>query len=342
MPMGNPLSPTIADLVLDYLLDECFEKMIEKPRFVAKYVDDIFAVINKDKIEEVLRSLNGFHPKIQFTIEMEKNFEIAFLDVKIRRQNDSLMFNWHQKDTASGRLINFRSNHPKHIILNTASNLISKIFTISDTCFHRTNEEKIIKMLRDNGFPSTLIRSLLFKHKNKIPQTKKDDRPTGYYNSVIFVPGLTENFKKSIVNKTKNILMAYKPNMTLSHLFTKLKNKPEKDKATDVIYKINCKGKPNEPCNLCYIGTTKQFLRQRMSNHKSDIKSNNPGKTALASHAIEYGHTPDFEDVKVLQTERHTSKRYTLETLHIINNKNNMNRKLDTQNISSVYCSLVS
>lgn len=158
----------------------------------------------------------------------------------------------------------------------------------------------------------------------------------------MYVPGLTENFKKVVVNKSKDVLLAYKSNITLSHLYTKLKTKPDKDKATDVIYKINCKGKPDDPCNQCYIGTTKQFLRQRMANHKSDIKSNNPGKTALASHMIESGHSPDFEEVQVLQTERHASKRYTLETLHIINNRNNMNRKLDTQNISAVYCSLVS
>ena len=99
--------------------------------------------------------------------------------------------------------------------------------------------------------------------------------------------------------------------------------------------------KAEENCNQCYVGTTKQLLRQRISNHKSDINQKSTGKTALACHSVECGHKPDFDGVEILETERYTSKRYTLETLHIINNKNNMNRKQDTQNISSVYCSLV-
>ncbi|XP_055918356.1 uncharacterized protein LOC129950440 [Eupeodes corollae] len=336
MPMGNPLSPTIADLVMDHLLDECLTGCNAKPNFIVKYVDDIFAVMDKYKVADLLLILNGFHSKLQFTVENENNSSISFLDVKIHRMDTQLSFDWFQKPTASGRLINFRSNQAKHIIFNTASNLINKVFTLSDERFHHSNIIKVTKILSDNGFPPAIIRGLILQQQCRRAKQQSEDNNKGYFKSIVYVPKLAESFKQVVTKNIQDVRLAFKSNQTIRHLFTKLKTKIDRDKRTDVIYKINCKGKPDETCNLCYIGTTKQFLRQRLSNHKSDIKNNNLAKTALAAHSIDKGHFPDFDGVKVLQTEKHTSKRYTLETLHILNNKNNMNRKQDTQCISSI------
>ncbi|XP_055910736.1 uncharacterized protein LOC129945103 [Eupeodes corollae] len=319
MPMGNPLSPTIADLVMDHLLDECLTECNAKPNFIVKYVDDIFAVMDKYKVADLLLILNGFHSKLQFTVENENNSSISFLDVKIHRMDTQLSFDWFQKPTASGRLINFR-----------------------DKRFYHSNTIKVTKILSDKGFPPAIIRGLILQQQCRRAKQQSEVNNKGYFKSIVYVPKLAESFKQVVAKNIQDVRLAFKSNQTIRHLFTKLKTKIDRDKRTDVIYKINCKGKPDETCNLCYIGTTKQFLRQRLSNHKSDIKNYNLAKTALAAHSIDKGHSPDFDGVKVLQTEKHTSKRYTLETLHILNNKNNMNRKQDTQSISSVYYSLVS
>lgn len=61
--MGNPLSPTIADLVIYSLLEEFFE-FNYKTKFIAKCVDDIFAIVNREKIDHVLQLLNKFDEKI--------------------------------------------------------------------------------------------------------------------------------------------------------------------------------------------------------------------------------------------------------------------------------------
>lgn len=51
MPMGNPLSPTIADVVMDDLLDNTILDLKKNfnidIKFIVKYVDDIFAIIRK-------------------------------------------------------------------------------------------------------------------------------------------------------------------------------------------------------------------------------------------------------------------------------------------------------
>ena len=106
---------------------------------------------------------------------------------------------------------------------------------------------------------------------------------------------------------------------------------------SDLIYKINCNGNADEECNQIYIGTTKQKLKNRLAGHKSDIKSNAPQKTALASHCTQHNHSPNFESVQVLQREEHQNKRMIIETLHIINADNTMNRRTDMEDVSPQY-----
>ena len=75
MPMGNPLSPTIADIILDKLLDYTIDILRSKNvdiKFIVKYVDDIFAVINQKNAAIILPTHINYHNKLQFTIKPEQ------------------------------------------------------------------------------------------------------------------------------------------------------------------------------------------------------------------------------------------------------------------------------
>ena len=50
----------------------------------------------------VLTVLNNFHENIEFTYEMEKNGKIAFLDVLIIRNNNTLKTTVYKKKTHNG------------------------------------------------------------------------------------------------------------------------------------------------------------------------------------------------------------------------------------------------
>ena len=50
----------------------------------------------------VLTVLNNFHKNIEFTYEMEKNGKIAFLDVLIIRNNNTLKTTVYKKKTHNG------------------------------------------------------------------------------------------------------------------------------------------------------------------------------------------------------------------------------------------------
>ncbi|XP_017473801.1 PREDICTED: uncharacterized protein LOC108364581 [Rhagoletis zephyria] len=277
MPMGNPISPTIADIIMDNLLDNTISELKQKYnidiKFIAKYVDDIFAIIKRNDANIILGILNKYHNKLQFTMEIEENSKIPFLDVCIHRENHNLLLDWYSKPTSSGRLINYYSSQPTKYKINTAKNLIHKILTISHTRFHEANKEKINKILINNNYPVNLIRELINQevmktsiHPNKTPNTDTTKTTKKFY-SVTYIPNLTGNFGHSIT-KSQNTALAYKSNYTLSSIYTKTKCSVDIQQQNNVVYEIKCKGNEIEECEKVYIGTTKRPLGVRQSYHK--------------------------------------------------------------------------
>ena len=64
--------------------------------FYYRYVDDIVLCLPSFKIEFILEKFNLFHPRLQFTLELDGN-SINFLDTTIMLKNNSLVHDWYQK-----------------------------------------------------------------------------------------------------------------------------------------------------------------------------------------------------------------------------------------------------
>lgn len=80
MPMGSPASPVIADIVMEELLMKFEENAPHEPRLLTKYVDDLFAIVKTDAVEDMLSCLNSYNRSIRFTCEVEKDGSLPFLD----------------------------------------------------------------------------------------------------------------------------------------------------------------------------------------------------------------------------------------------------------------------
>lgn len=344
MPMGNPLSPTIADIVLDTLLDDVITELRLKNihiKCLTKYVDDIFAIIKKSDEKIILETLNNYHNKIKFTIEKEQNGKIAYLDMLIIKNNKKLITDWYTKPTSSGRIINFHSTQPFHTKFNTAANLIEKVLHISDEKFRNNNMNKTKHILLKNNFPIPIITNIINKTLNKHKKEKlaEGTGETKFY-SVPFIPKLTElNTLKNTFckKKTKTTTIAYKSNKTLRHIFTSNRKKADKLMMDNVVYEIKCAGNEREKCDMVYIGTTKRMLGTRIKEHKSDVK-NNKETTGLAQHVKDNKHNMNFDDVKILNREESENKRFTIESLRIQQKINTtMNKKEDKDNTKLQY-----
>ncbi|XP_055854557.1 uncharacterized protein LOC129918193 [Episyrphus balteatus] len=350
MPMGNPLSPTVADIILDNLLDDTIEHLNKigiKMKFIAKYVDDIFAIIKLKDIDTILNQLNSYHNKIQFTIENEHNNSLPYLDLLIHRENNQIIYNWYAKETASGRMINFHSNQPTKQKINTAQNFINKVLDLSDKRFETDNIRKIKTILKLNDYPNYIINNL-FKSRTEKLKTNlnnnnnnntitKSNNNTKKFFSVPYVPKLTDNRSLHQIIQKENISFAHKSNFTLKPIFTNTKSKIQKQQQHNVVYEIKCNGKKNENCDLVYIGQTKRNLATRLAEHEADIRKHKE-TTGLSQHITTSGHTVDFKNVTILDRERKLNTRLTLESLRIQQQiKRTMNTKEDTDSIKQSY-----
>ncbi|XP_075151148.1 uncharacterized protein LOC142225260 [Haematobia irritans] len=217
---------------MEELLDVSLSK-IPKPRIITKYVDDIFAIVKKTDVESTLDALNSFHSQIQFTMELEKDNKLPYLDCNILRDDNCLRLNWYQKPTATGRLINYNSKHNKSIIHMTAINFIDRILRISDAEFHKENEIKIRQILTTNDFPNRIISRLINRVKNKTldenikPKTieEPDHNKDKSYKPMTYVEGFSERFFKSDVYNKDKIQIASRTSRTVKELFSNTKSK---------------------------------------------------------------------------------------------------------------------
>lgn len=272
LPMGSPASPIVADIVMEELLDTCIGKLAIKPKIMTKYVDDLFCIVSEYEVDNILATLNNFHPNIKFTIEKERDFKLSYLDTLIVRKGEKLTVDWYQKPTSSGRIINYHSKHPRSMIMNTARNLIRRVLTISDTEFHKKNKERVKKILVDNNFPNELTNRLIREYGQKRTCGQTTIEEPKIYKSITYVPRISERLEKSKIFDTKNYKMAHKTFNTLNRLFSKTKDKVDKVDMSNVVYKIPCNGNNQEACNMVYVGTTKNKLKTRLAGHKSDQK----------------------------------------------------------------------
>jgi len=156
-PMGSPLSPVIADIVMRDLENDCLRKLNFELTLYYRYVDDIVLTSPVEKIDLILNTFNTYHKRLKFTIELEDNRSINFLDLRLTITNNIIYIDWFQKKTFSGRFLFFHSNHPMCHKIGIIYNLTDRAFLLSHPKFHQKNINLIINLLLDNGYPLKLI-----------------------------------------------------------------------------------------------------------------------------------------------------------------------------------------
>jgi len=79
--MGFPLSPILADIVMQDLEVKAIKNLDFEIPVYYRYVDDILLITPANRVDIILNSFNSIHNRLQFTVEYEKNRSISFLDL---------------------------------------------------------------------------------------------------------------------------------------------------------------------------------------------------------------------------------------------------------------------
>jgi len=343
-PMGSPLSPIIADIVMQDLEREVLETFEFEIPFYYRYVDDIVLAVPTSKIDLVFNKFNSIHERLQFTIEIGKS-SINFLDITIIIENKKIMFNWYHKPTFSGRYLSYLSQHPLSQKRGTVFGLVDRAFLLSHPRFHQGNFELITKVLLENDYPLSFILntiSLRIKTliKDRTMREKKSNTTEISSNKKIwftvpFIKSITDKFK-NITNGTVSRLSFFSTNKLSS--FIKVHKDPlPKLSKMNVVYKISCKN-----CDASYVGQTCRQLKTRISEHKNHILRNTSTHSVITEHRLQYNHDFDWEGVEILDVERNFNKRMISEMINIKCQKKGINLQTDTETLDRAYSSYFS
>lgn len=186
--MGSSLSSILSDFVTEDILDDTFTR-IERPKLFLKYVDDCLVLARRKHIHELATMLNAANKNIIFEVENETNDgHITYLDIDIHNTHDySVTTKWHQKPMASGRILNYRSTHPRPTIINTAKSYVYNIFAITHPDLHTKMAMEARKLLMINNYPEKIATDIthesLEKCRHRITDQHPEHGPPQYHES---------------------------------------------------------------------------------------------------------------------------------------------------------------
>ena len=112
--MGYQLSPVVANLYIEYFEKKALDSYSLKPREWKQFVDDTNFIWPhwRENLDDFLKHMNNQSNHIKFTMEIQENNFLPFLDVLItKREDGSLSHKVYQKKSHIDRYVHASSHH---------------------------------------------------------------------------------------------------------------------------------------------------------------------------------------------------------------------------------------
>ena len=276
-----------------------------------RYADDIFAIVPDNlNMNEFLVKLNDFNPNIQFTLEIENNGKLPFLDVLlIRNSSHNLDFKVYRKPTHSNTYIHAFSKHSFKIKLATISNIFLRAYNICSNIYIDEEIDYIFKSFNRLGYNYRTISNAHFKARKSYFKVNANSNSNSNSINYLVLPFLENSSDINNIAKYFNISIVNKSNTTLKSI---LKNNcRSSNDESGAIYQIKCGS-----CDSCYI-------KRPVYQHKYALR-NVDTNNAVVKHIVEENHRVVVDDATVIVKENDTRKRKLIESV-LIQSTNNFN-----------------
>ena len=149
----------------------------------------------KKHVDDLLKHLNNQRPIIKFTVEMENNNSLPFLDTLLtRRQDGGLNIGVYRKSSHTDRYLQYSSHQPAHVRRGVASCLFHRARTIPTGDNVQLEEEHLRRVLKDNGFPAYIIEQAARQKRKVIPLEEEEEKE---HNLCLpYIAGLGEDLRR--------------------------------------------------------------------------------------------------------------------------------------------------
>lgn len=214
-------------------------------------------------------------------------------------------------------------------------NLVDNAIKLSDRKFHNKNIKIVKHILAANSYPKNLVEKHVKKRINKLNSDRDQNNnncntPINNRNNAL--PRISIPYIKPCYNRISNALKQMqirtipKINRNLSHVIKKGKDKSEKAKQNNVVYKLNC-----NDCDVVYVGQSKRAISVRVDEHK---KSKN---SVIYEHNTTNKHNFNWDNFEILDHEKNMNRRLVSEMIHINLQDKSINKIEDKNKLNKIY-----
>ena len=187
--MGTKMAPSYANIYMAELEEKLLNNYPINPLLWKRYIDDILCIWPgpPSELNQFMIYLNQSHPTIKFTHESSTS-SVNFLDLTIykgKRHTTSLILDLKPffKVTNKFQYLEYNSSHPKGTFASLIKGELTRILrACSDEDTYKTVSDKILKTLKERGYPNHLLQKTLqqvpFQNRNNLLKPVKEVKQT--------------------------------------------------------------------------------------------------------------------------------------------------------------------
>jgi len=163
--MGAPTSSVFSEIYLQFLEHTQLFDILIRHHILGyfRYVDDILVIYNASttNIQTVLDQFNDTTRPLLFTMEMEKDKCINFLDISISKHEGVFEFGIYRKPTTTDTIIPSDSNHPIEHKISAIRFLVNRLDTYPISGTNKLQEFNTVRqILHANNYHPTIIHKI--------------------------------------------------------------------------------------------------------------------------------------------------------------------------------------
>ena len=146
-----------------------------RPKVWERHVDDVFSIVHKTYLQELLEHIDNLHPQTQFTKEEESNSILPFLNTLVQRNHDkTISVKIYRKPMHTNQYLKYTSHNPT----SAKQSVITALFDQADNVVSNEKDKiegkhHILAALQQNGYPKELIQRTVKKHNRRKEQPRE-------------------------------------------------------------------------------------------------------------------------------------------------------------------------